>query len=569
MPTRSIATDSVAEAWLALLAARGVEYLFANAGTDFPSIIEALAKPRSDDAAMPAAIVAPHENLAIGMAHGYAMVTGRPQAVMVHVNVGMANALCGLLNAAREQIPVIFTAGRTPIHEDGPPGARSLYIHWAQEMFDQAGMVREAVKWDYELRDGRQVETVVDRALSIAMSEPRGPVFIGLPREILAQKLEKVSFAEPARQRATAPGAPDEAAIATIAEALARAKNPLIVAASAGRDQAVPVLLADLAERFALPVVEFRPRYLNLPDAHPMHAGFEVDPFLDAADVILALDCDVPWIPKIKQPRPDCAVFQVGADPLFERYPMRTFAADIAVSAPVAATLRALGPALARAQPDERALAARRTALAAASRERRAAAIRAAEGQRGDARMDAAWMSLCLSRALPDDAIVVNEYPLLRTVTRFSQPGTYYGTSPVGGLGWGLPAALGAQLAARDRIVVATVGDGAYLFANPAACHQLSAACALPVLTIVFDNGGWNAVRRATQSMYPQGHALKANRPPLMTFDPVPRYEQLIAACGGWGERVERAADLPAALERALKVVREERRQALLSVAGV
>lgn len=569
MPTRSIATDSVAEAWLALLAARGVEYLFANAGTDFPSIIEALAKPRSDGAALPAPILAPHENLAVGMAHGFAMVTGRPQAVMVHVNVGMANALCGLLNAAREQIPIFFTAGRTPLYEDGLPGSRSLYIHWAQEMFDQAGMIREAVKWDYELRDGRQVESVIDRAMSIAMSEPRGPVFVGLPREILAQKLETLRFADPARQRATAPTSPDEAAIAAIAAGLMRAKNPLIVAASAGRDQAVPALLGALAERFALPVVEFRPRYMSLADAHPMHAGFEVDPYLDAADAILVLDCDVPWIPKIKQPRPDCAVFHIGADPLFARYPMRSFAADVAVPAPVAAGLRALDAALARQPQDARALGLRRTAIAAANEERRAAAVRAAETQRGDARASAAWMSLCLARALPDDAIVVNEYPLLRTVTRFAQPGSYYGTSPVGGLGWGLPAALGAQLAARERIVVATVGDGAYLFANPAACHQLSAACGLPVLTIVFDNAGWHAVHRATQSLYPQGHAMKANRMPLMTFEPAPRYEQLIAACGGWGERVERAADLPAALQRALKVVREERRQALLSVAAV
>src|SRR5262249_54777377 len=154
-------------------------------------------------------------------------------------------------------------------------------------------------------------------------------VFIGLPREILAQKRETLSFAEPARQRATAPAAPDEAAIAAIAEALARATNPLIVAASAGRDQAVPALLGALAERYALPVVEFRPRYLTLPDAHPMNAGSEVDPFLDAADVILALDCDVPWIPSIKKPRPDCAVLHIGSDPLFARYPLRSFAADI------------------------------------------------------------------------------------------------------------------------------------------------------------------------------------------------------------------------------------------------
>src|SRR5260370_40395463 len=98
------------------------------------------------------------------MAHGYAMVTGRPQAVMVHVIVGTANALGGVINAARGNVPMLFTAGRTPLSEAGFPGSRERQIHWAQESCDQGAIVREFVKWDYELRNFAQLETPVDRA---------------------------------------------------------------------------------------------------------------------------------------------------------------------------------------------------------------------------------------------------------------------------------------------------------------------------------------------------------------------------------------------------------------------
>ena len=105
------------------------------------------------------------------MAHGYHLVTGEPPLVMVHTTVGTANALCGLINAARANIPLVLTAGRTPITETGNLGSRDLLIHWAQESFDQAAVVREYVKWDYELRSFDQLETVVRRAFAIAMSE--------------------------------------------------------------------------------------------------------------------------------------------------------------------------------------------------------------------------------------------------------------------------------------------------------------------------------------------------------------------------------------------------------------
>src|SRR2546425_836035 len=234
--TKKIAIESTAEAYLELLAARGVEYLFANAGTDFAPLREAGAKRLAEGQALPKAVTVRHETPAVARAHGYAMVTGRPQAVMVHVIVGAANALAGIINAARVGVPMLFTAGRNPITEAGMPGARTRPIHWAQESFDQAGLAREFVKWDYELRNFVQLETVVDRALAITTAEPQGPVYLTLPREVLSEAQESFEYSESSRApKPTATVAGPEG-IAEAAKVLAAARRPLIIVKAAGRD---------------------------------------------------------------------------------------------------------------------------------------------------------------------------------------------------------------------------------------------------------------------------------------------------------------------------------------------
>ena len=237
MTQTTINVDSIAEAYLTLLKDRGIDYLLGNAGTDFPSVIEGLSKSLAGEARAPAPITVPHENLAVAMAHGYFVATGRVCAVMVHVNVGTANAVCGIMNAARENVPILMTSGRTPLTEEGHDGSRSIYIHWGQEMFDQAGVMREMVKWDYELRNGSQLETIVDRAINIATTEPCGPVYLTLPREVLAETPDAFRFHSPARRVAATAAAADAAAIDRAAEILAKAKNPLVITASMGRDQ--------------------------------------------------------------------------------------------------------------------------------------------------------------------------------------------------------------------------------------------------------------------------------------------------------------------------------------------
>jgi acetolactate synthase-1/2/3 large subunit len=180
--------------------------------------------------------------------------------------------------------------------------------------------------------------------------------------------------------------------------------------------------------------------------------------------------------------------------------------------------------------------------------------------------MDMAWVSKCVGDVVDDATILVNEYDFDATQGQFTVPGSYFAGSPAGGLGWGLGAALGAKLAAPDKTVIACVGDGAYMFGAPTAAHWASRAHALPTLTVIFNNSAWNAVKRAVHSFAKGGWAARSGAMPLSDLDPAPDYELVCRASGGWAEKVEKADALPDALQRALKVVREERRQALLNV---
>jgi acetolactate synthase-1/2/3 large subunit len=561
----TIAVESVAEAYLALLKARGVDRLYVNAGTDTAPVIEAYARAAAAGLDFPQPVLCPHENLAVGMAHGYTLVSGRAQAVMLHVSVGTANAICALMNAARDHCPLFLTAGRTPLFEEGRAGSRNAWIHWAQELYDQAGMLRELVKWDYELRDGLNMREVVERGLAIAHASPPGPVYLSLPREVIAQKQESFSWYEPGPAAASKPH-PDPQQVREAARWLAGAERPLVIAAASGRDPAAVDLLEQIAERFALPVVENKARMVCLPASSPMHAGFEAEALIGEADVVLTLESDVPWIPRNGQPAAGAKIIQVGEDPLWRDYPVRSHRADLSITSSATAFLAALQAEL-EVQADASVTAARRFHADALVAARRAAddARLAADVKRGGA-ITKAFLSHCLNEAKPQDAIVVNEYWAMRAHLHFDAPGSFYSLPPAGGLGWGLPAAMGVAQAAPGRTVIATVGDGAYIFCNPAACHQTAAACGLPVLTIVCNNGKWGAVEQATKGMYAQGAAAMQAQVPLSPLAPSPAFEKYCEASGGHGEKVTERAELPAALARALKVVREERRQVLLNV---
>ena len=385
-------------------------------------------------------------------------------------------------------------------------------------------------------------------------------MYLTLPREVLASSLDGRVPGAAAQQVRASPPAADPDALDAVAKLVARAARPLLITANGGRTPEAVRAIARLAEEFAIGVVQYRPRFMALSTEHPMHLGWDPHAALKEADLVLVVDCDVPWIPRQGGPRDEAKVVHIGPDPLFARYPMRSFRTDIALTGRVAPTLERLCERIAAHAPQSTALAARREALGLES-----AALRA-RGRNGGAPMSAQWASACLNAALDEDAIVVNEYPLVLEEMTIREPGRYFGTPPSGGLGWGLGAALGAKLAAPERTVVCTLGDGSYMFGNPTPGHYVSEAMGLPALFVVFNNARWAAVHRSTLADYPQGYAAKAASPPVADLEPAPRFEHVVRASGGHGECVAAPEQLQPALERALRVVREEKRQALLDI---
>ena len=560
--------ESVAEAYLELLAARGIEYFFGNGGTDFAPIIEAYAKRLAQEQPLPRPIPVPHEVTAVGMAHGYTMITGRPQVVMVHTVPGTANAIGGIVNAARSNIPMLFSAGRTPITEGDARGSRDGSIHWAQESFDQAAMVREWVKWDYELRHGADLEGVVDRAFAVAESPPAGPVYLTLPREVLAEEVQGVAYSREARQQPAGDRLPTPDAIALAANLLSSAHNPLLVTRGAGKDPEAVQPLVQLAEQLGMPVFESGALYANFPKDHPLYAGTDVATALEEADVVVVLEADVPWTPKVTGPPEGCRVIGIGEDPLFSGYPVRGFPVDLNLSGSPRLVLQALVDAVKSAAVDATRVQDRSEKWWGITRQRREKSKQSALSGRGRRPMDKAWFTRCLSEALGEDTVLVNELGVDVAQLNITRPGSYFGTPPSGGLGWGIGASLGAKLADPSRTVVCCVGDGSFIFGSGSAGHMVSQAQDLPVLTIVWNNGIWNAVQSATKRTYPDGYAVQTNNFAVTTLSQSFRYELICQAAGGYGERVEDPEEVPAALERAFRAVRDEKRQALLNVIG-
>jgi acetolactate synthase-1/2/3 large subunit len=555
-------TRIAAEDYLEALAAHGIEHLFVNPGTDFAPIVEAYARAARTNRKVPRPMVVPHENAAVAMAHGYTAVTGQPQAVMLHTNVGTANAINMLINASRDRVPMLLTSGRTPFTESGAEGSRSVHIHWAQEMFDQAGMLREVVKWDYEMKRGDQAATTVDRALEIANASPQGPVYLSLPREVLGEVLANPAESNRDRRIGPKPPVARPADIETLADWIAEAKNPLIITGMLGKNPRDSVALARLAERYALPVIPYQTRYFALSADHPMFQGSAPGPLLQDADLVIVFDTDVPWLPSKQSPPAGARIVQIGEDPLHHRLPMRSFPSDLTLTATCLSVLDALDAALSnRATPH---VAGRDARLRERSRmlhqgwDQEAAKAGAAEA------ITLPWLNHCLRAVVDADTKVISEYSFRQEYCPLATPGSLFALSAAGGLGWGFGASLGIKLASPDSLVVSVLGDGAYMFSNPTACHYTSQMQQLPVLTIIYNNALYGAVRHSTLDMYAHGVAAEADGR-LLADLPAPSYDTIVAAHDGHGERVDKPADLPAALQRAAAAVRRGQ-QALVNV---
>jgi acetolactate synthase I/II/III large subunit len=561
----TIPVETVGQAYLEILRARGVKYFFGNSGTDFGPIVDALAKFGAEKKTHPMPITVPHEFVAVSMAQGYAMITGEPQVVMVHVIVGTGNASAAVMNASRLNVPMIFSAGRTPLTEEGMRGSRTNFIHWGQESFDQGSLLREFTRWDYELRNGEQVEAVVDRALEMALGTPQGPVYLTLPREILAQKMESVTI-HPFRKNKTEALQPSAETIKRAAEILRGATNPLIITGRLGSDPTAVSAMVSFAEALVAPVITPASPFVSFPNTHDFHLGVSSAPYVKDADVVVVVESDVPWYPFQAKPPENGKVIQIARDPNYGGIPIRNFPKDISIGGDPKLALELLALELKSGSRNEKASSERAERIRSRHQQYRERLKQKAEKASRESPIDAAWLSYCVDQVRDKDTIIVNDHGVSQEQLTLSDPASYFGGSPAGGLGWGIGGGLGIKLAHPEKTVIASVGDGTYMFNNPTACHFVSQAYDLPMLTIVCNNAIWHSTKAATQQVMPDGWAVSTGNFPLCDLTPSPRYEMVVAAHGGYGEMVDDPQQVPAALKRALKVVREEKRQAVLNV---
>jgi acetolactate synthase I/II/III large subunit len=542
----------------------GARYAFANLGSDHTGIMEAYAHAKGAGTlqALPELILCPHEGVALSAAHGYAQVSGEPQAVIVHTDCGTQNLGGAIHNASRGRVPVLIFAGLSPMTQEGElPGSRSEFIHWLQDSHDQRGMLRGYAKYDNEVRTGRNVKQLVHRAMQIARSEPAGPVYLTAAREVLEEPLApqppQGDWWQPVAPAALAAEVVDE-----VAAAIAGARWPLIVTSYLGRDPAAVPELVRLCELAAIGVIESVPMRVNFPDDHPLHLGYqwnspEQNPLLADADMILVLGSDVPWIPAFNRPHQSARLYVIDVDPLKAQLPLWHVPASRYAMADLATALRQLASRLAAAGIDQAEVASRAARIRATHDGQRAVWARR-EQPEPDGTITAAYLVACVRDAIGPDALVLTEaitnYQVVSEHLRACRAGSLIGSGG-GSLGWSGGAAVGAKLAAPGKLVVSLVGDGSYLFGVPSSAQWMARRYHAPSLTVIFDNQGWKAPSLSALAVHPAGGVAAGGF--AASFQPGADLAGVAAAAGGAFAATVAAADqLPDTLQRALDHVR-------------
>lgn len=563
-----VPVTETAEAFVELLNANGVEYLFLNPGTASAPIQEAIAKYKAEGRQAPEVIISLLEFVAATAAHGHAMVSGKPQAALVHFGLGTSQTGGALLNAQRDRVGMVLCATRVPL---GKSGGRTSPLSWFHEQYDQSGTVRDRVKWDYELRSADTVGRVVQRAFRMASSEPAGPVYLTLPQDILTEKMKELRISSPADYATVEPSRPDDGLLDRLATMLLEAEDPLIITGYAGRNTEAVEELVSLAETVGARVVTAQYR-MNFPTSHPLCGEFGpvpgasgIEDYLEKADMVLIVDCDVPYLPARVNMRPDVKIAHLDIDPLKNGMPMWDFPADILAGCDAATTLPLLTDRIKRrVTPEE-------TKKIRARTERLHAEHKAMTGKReelaaagggGDV-SNAEWVGRCLDEVIGERTVVIeeavtNRASILRQINR-TLPGTYFSCEGQS-LGWSLPAAFGAKLAKPESEVVAVVGDGTFIFGCPIPTLWASSRYDAPFLTVVLNNGCYTAPKNAIRGAYgPEGYSVKSGEFVGCDFESPPDYAKIAEACGGYGIAVSAPGEVKAAIETALAEVKKGR----------
>ncbi|WP_232048892.1 thiamine pyrophosphate-binding protein [Sulfuracidifex tepidarius] len=429
----------------------GVKWVFSTTGTDHVTLLAE---------EFPELVLTRHELEAVSAAIGVSLKGGIGCALL-HTVPGTGNALGAIMNAYTSRIPLIVLSGLPPITEGGT--GKTLRTHWTQEVKDQREIVRQITKLDIEIKDPSMVEQTIVRAYSVAMSEPRGPVYVTFSREVTLKEGKflgvKPSLHEPGVRRSDL-----EAAVKMIEES----ENPVIVTWRAGRKEMWFNSLRGFADRSGIPVLNFAGEVLNYPSSGPM-ALRSTD--LEKHDLVLVLESEVPWSPPDKVRG---KVIKVDVDPLYSYLPTYGFPCDLCVQSNVSDFLDNL-------QLKRR----RETKL----RNWREEVREEAEKLSTKSPISPRYLSWEIGKLSPDT--IYNEYVLDPNFAMPEKFSSYFSDLSSNHLGWTLGAAVGGTMESRGFSVVA-IGDGAFILGVPEAFYALASRAHVTV--VIFDNAGYLAV---------------------------------------------------------------------------
>lgn len=599
MATRRRRVYTASDAFLEAIWDAGITHVFANFGSDHPSLLEAIVHGQKErKGRFPRIITCPNEMVALSMADGFARITNKPQCVVVHVDVGTQGLGAAVHNASRGRVPVLIFAGLSPCTQEGEyAGSRTEYIHWLQDVPEQQQIVAQYCRYTSEIKRGRNIKQIVYRALQLATTAPAGPVYLYGTRESMEEEIEPYSLDPLLWSAVTPSGLPDHA-VPEICNLLSQATSPLLICGYTGRNRncaAVTAALADVLPNLA--ILDTGGSDVCFPADHPGYLGvrFGVHQRIAEADVILVVDCDVPWIPTQCRPRGDVKVVHIDQDPLKRQIPLFYLPAgaryqadaEMAITQLCEYTTNKIRPKDIQA---ERTPSVLETPREKAWRDRqdlldKQAALTESSLQLNSAPINASTLAAQIRRSVPPDTVFVVEAVTLTSLMadyiRPIAPKTWIGCGG-GGLGWSGGAALGVKLATdfasdstsiggettsiggqnapgRGRVVCQIVGDGSFLFTVPSSVYWISQRYEIPILTIVLNNKGWNAPRQSLLLVHPNGSGSKVdNRELNISLDPSPDYAGIAVAAGGgtiWGARVSTLSELLEKLPLAIQAV--------------
>lgn len=543
----------------------GADYVMSSPGSEWGALWEAFARQQVNKTPGPIYLSCAHETLAVDLAIGYTAVTDRLQVVVLHTGVGLLQGSMGIDAAARQGIPMLVVSGEALTYGDKPgfePGPQ-----WFSALSVVGGthrLVEPLVKWSNQISSPETLYEQLVRAGEIAQRTPKGPTYLCVPIETML-----ADWTPPARLR-KAPPAPKPIAspadIERVAALLATAENPLIMTESVGRDPAAREALIEFAELLGIPVRQASwSDYANFPRNHPLNQGFGLDKSVDEADVILTVRSRAPWYPPKYRPK-KATIIAIDENPFRETMVYQALHADSYLEGDVATTLRNLTASLKSSRVVAAKVKARGESAATGHAKVAAGYEKDIAGARKNGKIHPIGLAATLSETLPSDAIYVDETITHRgMVLKYAQNGSSQSYFRVhGGLGQGLGVALGVKLANKDRPVVSVIGDGSFMYNPVMQSLALAKDAEIPIMIVVFNNNGYEAMKREHQAYYPDGVAAAKDifhGKPVTGFD----YAEAVKPFGAFGRRVDKPAELGPALKEGMKAVKDGK-TALLNV---